>query len=64
MRKMLLAAAVLGGLFALSSHASAAPSATVLRVAPAPGLVTDVDYYYNHHHYHHRHWSHDHWHYY
>nr|WP_294526630.1 hypothetical protein [uncultured Rhodopila sp.] len=65
MRKMLIAAAALGGLFAMTAtHASAAPSAAALHVAPAHGLVTSVDYYYDHHHYHHRHWQHGHWHYY
>jgi hypothetical protein len=65
MRKMLLAAAAVGGLLGLASvSASAAPSAAALRVAPDQGLVTHVDYYYNHHHYHHRRYYHDHWHYY
>ncbi len=65
MGKLLLAAAALGGLFALTANpASAAPSATTLNVAPAHGLVTNVDYYYNHRHYHHRQWHHGHWNYY
>jgi hypothetical protein len=65
MHKMLLAAAALGGLFAFTTTAAlAAPSAAGVHVAPAHGLVTHVDYYYNHRHYHHRHWSHGHWHYY
>jgi hypothetical protein len=65
MRKMLLAAAAVGGLLGLTSlNASAAPSAAGLHVAPQQGLVTNVDYYYNHHHYHHRHWHHGHWNYY
>jgi hypothetical protein len=64
MRKLLLAAAAVGGVFALTSApASAAPSAAGLQVAPAHALVTNVDYYYNHRHWHHRRWAGGHWHY-
>lgn len=64
MRKLLLAATVLGGLTALGTMgASAAPSAAGVYVAPSQVLVTNVDYYYNHRHWHHRHYSHGHWHY-
>jgi hypothetical protein len=65
MRKMLLTAAALGGLLAMTTvNASAAPFTAGPHVAANHGLVTNVDYYYNHHHYHHRHWQHDHWRYY
>jgi len=65
MRRLLLAAAALGGLVALTTiEVSAAPSAIGLHPAPAQGMVTRVDYYYNHHHWHHRRWEHDRWHYY
>jgi DNA-binding transcriptional regulator YdaS (Cro superfamily) len=59
MRRLLLAAMVLGGLTALTaSGALAAPSAAGLHVTPQP-LITDVDWH--HHHWHHRHWEHHHW---
>jgi hypothetical protein len=62
MHKLLLTAAALGGLTALTSFgASAAPSAAGIHVAPSQPLVTHVEYYYNHHHYQHRHWEHHHW---
>jgi hypothetical protein len=65
MRKMLLSAAVLCVVAALTSvEASAAPSAAILHVGPSHPLVTDVDYYWHHNHYHHRHWAHGHYHYY
>jgi hypothetical protein len=65
MRKMLLAAAALGGLFAMTSvNASAAPYAKGQHAVPERGMVTHVDYYHNHHRYHHRHWQHNHWRYY
>jgi hypothetical protein len=62
MRRMLLAAAVIGGLAALaSSGASAAPTGAGLHVAPSAPLITDVQYWYRHHHWHHRHWYHGGW---
>jgi hypothetical protein len=62
MRRMLFAAAAIGGLTALSAFgAAAAPSAARVHAAPSHTLVTPVDYYWNHHHWHHRHWEHDHW---
>jgi len=65
MRRILLAAVALGGLTALAgTGAIAAPSAAGVHVVPSRVLVTNVDYYYNHHHFHHRHWEHDHWRYY
>jgi len=62
MRKLLLAAAAIGGLTALTSvGAVAAPSAAGLHVVPSEPLVTNVDYWHGHHHWHHRHWDHGHW---
>lgn len=64
MRRILLAAVVLGGLTAVTTlGASAAPSAAALHVAPSQPLVTHVDYNYHHHHWHHRRYEHGHWHY-
>jgi hypothetical protein len=59
MRKILLGAAALCVVTALTSvDGSAAPSAASLQIAPSNALVTNVDFYWHHHHYHHRHWGH------
>jgi len=65
MHKILLATVAFAGLTAATTlGAAAAPSATVVHVAPSPGLVTHVDYWDHHHRWHHRHWEHHHWRYY
>lgn len=65
MHRLLLAAAAIGGLTALTTlGAVAAPSAAGVHVTPSQPQLTQVDYYWNHHHWHHRHWEHDHWRYY
>jgi uncharacterized membrane protein len=62
MHKLLLAAAALGGLTALTAFgASAAPSAAGLHVVPSQPMVTHVDYYYHNRHWQHRHYEHNHW---
>lgn len=62
MRRLLLAAAAIGGLTALTAGgASAAPTAVGLHVAQAHPTVTQVDYWYHHQHWHHRRWDHGHW---
>jgi len=64
MRRILLAAAAIGGLTALTGFgASASPSAAGLHVTPPQRLVVNVDYWNHHHHWHHRHWDHGRWHY-
>ncbi len=64
MRRLLLAAAAIGGLTALTTiGASAAPLGAGIYVAPAHATITQVDYWHGHHHWHHRHWDHGHWHY-
>jgi len=65
MRKLLLAAAALGGLTALATTgAVAAPVPARTHATPSHPMVTQVDYYYHHRHWHHRHWEHNHWRYY
>lgn len=64
MRKTLFVTAALMGMFALAtSHASAAPSVGLanVTVAPAHGVLTNVDYQWRHRHWHHRRWEHGHW---
>ncbi len=64
MRTLLLTAAALGGLTALTTlPAQAATSAPAIHVTPSQPLVTHVDYYWNRHHWHHRRWEHHRWHY-
>jgi hypothetical protein len=66
MRRFRLAAIALTGLFTLTTlGAAAAPSGAPAGVHPTPanGMVTNIDYWHNHHHWHHRHWNHGHWHY-
>jgi hypothetical protein len=66
MRKILLAAVAMTGLFALTSlHASAAPFSGLngAGAMPAHGLVTNVYWDGHHHYWHHRRWYHGHWHY-
>jgi hypothetical protein len=64
MRRILLVAAALGGLTALTAFgAAAAPSAAGVHVVGSQPPVSQVDYYWHHHHWHHRHWDHSHWHY-
>jgi hypothetical protein len=61
---VLLAVIAMTGFSALTAlNASAAPSASLVGVTamPASGMVTKVDYYWNHHHYHHRRMDHGHW---
>ena len=60
MKKLLLAAAAVGGLTALSAFgAAAAPvvGAAGQVVAPAQHVV-QADYYWHHRHWHHRHFEH------
>jgi hypothetical protein len=64
MRKMLLAATALMGVFAISTlTASAAPVGGLANVPSVSdhNLVTNVDYNWHHHHWHHRRWDHGHW---
>jgi hypothetical protein len=67
MRKLLLAAAAMCGVLALTTlDVSAAPTRAMptAQVLPGHGMATNVDYYWHHEHYHHRHWQHHYWHYY
>ena len=64
MRKVLLTAAALGGLLAVTATGASAAPVTGLHMVPAPAMVTKVDYYRHHHHWHHRHWEHNRWRYY
>lgn len=60
MRRILLAAAIMTGLLTLTAlNASAAPSSGLAGIHPAvaPGMVTKVDWYWNHRRWHHRRWS-------
>jgi hypothetical protein len=60
MGKLLLAAAVAGGLMA--GTATAAPTVgAVGYVATAPQHVVQADYYWHHRHWHHRHYYHGGW---
>jgi hypothetical protein len=62
MHRLLLAAAAIGGLTALTAFgAVAAPSAAGVHVTPSQPLVTHVDYWHGRHRWHHRHWEHNHW---
>ena len=65
MYKILLATVAFAGLTAATTlGAAAAPSAAGVHVAPSQPLVTQVDYYRNHHRWHHRRGEHRHWRYY
>ncbi len=69
MQKLLLAAVAFAGLTAVTTFGataapSAAPSAAGVHAAPSQALVTQVDYYRNHHRWHHRRWEHRRWRYY
>lgn len=64
MRRMLVAAAAIGGLTAFG--AVAAPSVVGVHAAPAqryvtPAHVTRVDYNWHHHNWHHRRWERRRW---
>jgi uncharacterized membrane protein len=62
MKRLLLAAAALAGLTALTATGgSAAPFNAGARVAPAQPTATQVNYYWHHRHWHHRHWEHRRW---
>ena len=64
MRKILLAAAALGGLTAVAGfNAVAAPSAPRPQVAQSRTEATQVDYYWHNHHYKHRRFADGRWHY-
>jgi hypothetical protein len=75
MRKLLLAAAAIGGMSGLAGGAMAAPGwhdggpqmtregGSRQHVVPGESRVTPVDYYHNRHRYHHRKWHHGRWHY-
>jgi hypothetical protein len=62
-RRILLAAAAIGGLTALTAFgAAAAPVAGVAtQVAPAPQHIVQADWYWHHRHWRHRRWEHHHW---
>jgi hypothetical protein len=64
-RKILLAAAAIGGLTALTAFgASAAPVAGAANQFTAPQQhVAQADWWWRHHHWHHRRWWHGGWHY-
>jgi hypothetical protein len=64
-RKPLLTAVVLTGLFTLTTPNASAASAISLHAefAQAQGNVTKVDYRSNGHHWHHQSMHHGHWHY-
>jgi hypothetical protein len=65
MYRMVLAAVAFAGLTAVTTlGATAAPSATGVHASPSQALVTQVDYYHNHHRWHHRRWEHRRWRYY
>jgi hypothetical protein len=62
MRKLLLAAAAIGGLTAVTTlGAAAATPAMAVHETRVQPLVTRVDYNWHHHQWHHRHWEHHHW---
>ena len=61
MRRLLFSAAALGGLTALTAFAAAAAPVTAGVHTPPRPLVSQVDYYHNHHRWHHRHWENHHW---
>jgi hypothetical protein len=65
-RYLLAAVALIGWATLVAPGALAAPlgDAVGVRATSTRGLVTNVEYWENHHHWHHRHWSHGHWHYY
>jgi hypothetical protein len=66
MQRFLLAAVALTGwstLIAPGAFAVTVGNAASVHATPARGMVTNVEYWENHHHWHHRHWSHGHWHY-
>lgn len=61
MRNLLLASALLGGLFMLSGQPASAAPAAGLRQLHTPSAVTQADYYWNHRRWHHRRWRHHRW---
>ncbi|HEY3846427.1 MAG TPA: hypothetical protein VGL95_04880 [Acetobacteraceae bacterium] len=65
MRRLLLAAAAIGGLTAVTGFgATAAPVAGAAgQYAVSLQHVVQADWYVNHHHWHHRRWEHGSWHY-
>jgi hypothetical protein len=64
MRKMLLVAvAVMLGLFTLTAFDAAAAPTVGIGVKAAGGIATNVDYRSNGRHWHHRSYHHRHWHY-
>jgi hypothetical protein len=67
MRRLLLAAAAIGGLTALAAFgapATAAPVAGAISQFATPQQhVVQADWWWRHHHWHHRRWSHHGWHY-
>lgn len=67
MRRLLLAAAAIGGLTALTAFGTAATAAPVPgavgQYAVSPQHVVQADWNWNHRRWHHRRWFHHRWHY-
>ena len=59
MRNLFVLAIALVGL--TTASALGAPFPAAVHIDAAQPLLTQVDWYNNHHHWHHRHWEHGHW---